>query len=215
MKEVATKKRGKTPEGVGKTQAPSTEVQVVNSSEEQHKYQTRLFNGKIVRVHKDEHGEPLLVAADLCALLEYKDGPSAIAAHCKGEIKKARFDTEGGSQFLQIISEADVYRLIMQSKMPQAVEFQDWVVQELLPSIRKTAHYKVTRKLNYVSQTTNDTAAPGSQLDLFPNFINFSLPEKPLSMLREARARLASQGTMFENHKDFLGYVVEKGLEAL
>lgn len=215
MTQNTTKKRGKTPEGYRESRTPSTEVHAVETSEKQHKYQTRLFNGKVVRVQKDENGEPWLVAVDLCALLEYQNGPAAIATHCKGEIKKARFDTDGGSQFLQIICEADVYRLIMQSKMPQAVEFQDWVVQELLPSIRKTAHYKVTRKLNYVPQTTNDTAAPGAQLDLFPQFISFSLPEKPVSMLREARARLAQSGTLFETHKEFLGYVIEKGLEAL
>lgn len=215
MKEIATKTHEKSPEGYRESRTPLTESSAVESSEKQHKYQTRLFNGKVVRVQKDEDGEPWLVAVDLCALLEYQNGPAAIATHCKGEVKKARFDTEGGSQFLQIICEADVYRLIMQSKMPQAVEFQDWVVQELLPSIRKTAHYKVTRKLNYVPQTTNDTTPPGEQLDLFPRLISFALPEKPVTLLREARARLASEGTTFESHKDFLGYVIEKGLEAL
>lgn len=215
MTQTAKKTRGRPFKEGDKTPTPLNEVHTVDSSEKQHKYLTRLFQGKLVRGEKDEHGEPWLVATDLCALLEYKDGPGAIAAHCKGEIKKAKYDTEGGSQWHQLISEADAYRLIMQSKMPQAVEFQDWVVQELLPSIRKTAHYKVKRKLDYLPQTTNDTAAAGAQLDLFPQFISFSLPEKPVSLLREARARLASEGKTFETHKDFLGYVIEKGLEAL
>lgn len=40
-----------------------------------------------------------------------------------------------------IIPESDVYRLVMRSNLPGAVEFQDWVVEEVLPSIRRTGQY--------------------------------------------------------------------------
>ncbi|PCI32375.1 MAG: BRO family protein [Alphaproteobacteria bacterium] len=36
------------------------------------------------------------------------------------------------------ISESGLYTLILRSNKPQAVPFQDWVTQEVLPSIRKT-----------------------------------------------------------------------------
>ena len=40
-----------------------------------------------------------------------------------------------------IISESDLYRSIIRSNLPDAEKFQDWVVEEVLPSIRKTGVY--------------------------------------------------------------------------
>ncbi len=34
-----------------------------------------------------------------------------------------------------------MYRLIMRSKLPSAEKFEDWVVNEILPSIRKHGAY--------------------------------------------------------------------------
>ena len=39
------------------------------------------------------------------------------------------------------IPEKDVYRLIMRSNLPNAEQFQDWVCDEVLPSIRKHGGY--------------------------------------------------------------------------
>lgn len=47
----------------------------------------------------------------------------------------------GQVRHVQVIPERDVYRLIMRSKMPEAEKFEDWVVGEVLPSIRKTGSY--------------------------------------------------------------------------
>ena len=40
-----------------------------------------------------------------------------------------------------IIPESDVYRLTLKSEMPNAERFSDWVVETVLPSIRKTGAY--------------------------------------------------------------------------
>ena len=42
----------------------------------------------------------------------------------------------GGTNMVYI-AEKDVYRLIMRSNLPNAEQFQDWVCDEVLPSIRK------------------------------------------------------------------------------
>ena len=42
---------------------------------------------------------------------------------------------------MTIIPERDVYRLVMRSKLPAAEAFEEWVVAEVLPSIRKTCSY--------------------------------------------------------------------------
>lgn len=42
---------------------------------------------------------------------------------------------------MNFITEGDVYRLIFKSKLPNAVKFEAWVVDEVLPTIRKTGGY--------------------------------------------------------------------------
>ncbi|MFR4580795.1 MAG: Bro-N domain-containing protein [Clostridium fessum] len=46
---------------------------------------------------------------------------------------------DAGEQVVEIsfITEGDVYRLIVHSKLPSAERFEHWVFDEVLPSIRK------------------------------------------------------------------------------
>lgn len=55
-----------------------------------------------------------------------------------------------GNQPTKFITEANLYRLIMRSKLPTAEEFQDWVCGEVLPSIRKHGAYLTTDVLECV-----------------------------------------------------------------
>lgn len=50
-------------------------------------------------------------------------------------------ETQGLHPQTNLITEKDVYRLVMNSKLPAAQEFEEWVVSEVLPSIRKTGAY--------------------------------------------------------------------------
>jgi anti-repressor protein len=47
-----------------------------------------------------------------------------------------------------IIPERDLYRLIIRSKLPEAEKFEEWVVGEVLPAIRKTGSYSVNQVFN-------------------------------------------------------------------
>ena len=98
------------------------------------------FDDERVRVFIDEEGEPWFVASDICGVLGYANPRAAIAAHCKG-VAKRDIPTRGGEQAALVIPERDVYRLIMRSKLPAAERFEEWVVGEVLPSIRKTGGY--------------------------------------------------------------------------
>lgn len=51
------------------------------------------------------------------------------------------------------IPEKDVYRLIMRSNLPNAEQFQDWVCDEVLPSIRKHGIYATD---NVIDQILNN-----------------------------------------------------------
>ena len=93
-----------------------------------------------VRVIADEQGEPWFVANDVARLLGYSNASDAISRHCKGG-RETRLPSAGGMQLIKVIPERDVYRLIMRSQLPAAEAFEDWVVSDVLPSIRKTGGY--------------------------------------------------------------------------
>jgi prophage antirepressor-like protein len=50
---------------------------------------------------------------------------------------------------MKYISESDVYRLITHSKLPSAEKFENWVFEEVLPSIRKTGGYVANGRYVY------------------------------------------------------------------
>ncbi len=91
-----------------------------------------------------KNGEPWFIASDVAYLLGYSNTRKAIKDHCKApSLLKSNesLPLEIPSRGLTIISERDVYRLIFRSKLPEAEQFEDWVVEEVLPSIRKTGGY--------------------------------------------------------------------------
>jgi len=101
------------------------------------------FEGSCVRV-VNRHGEPWFVGQDVASILGYVEPHKAVQRHCKAaEILK-----KGDSPLLEIpprglliISERDVYRLVMRSNLPTAERFEEWVVGTVLPTIRKTGGY--------------------------------------------------------------------------
>jgi vacuolar-type H+-ATPase subunit I/STV1 len=48
----------------------------------------------------------------------------------------------GRNQHATIINEANMYRLVMKSRAKNALVFQEWVIEDVLPSIRKTGKYE-------------------------------------------------------------------------
>lgn len=94
------------------------------------------FKTKQIRVIEID-GEPWFVAFDIATLLGYAKPRNAIAQHCKA----ATTAPKQGGGFISIIPERDVYRLVMRSKLPEAEAFEEWLVGEVLPSIRKTGSY--------------------------------------------------------------------------
>ena len=90
--------------------------------------------------------KPYVCAKDVAKALGYKNERDAIRTKCKGVVKHDIL-TNGGNQEVSFIPEADIYRLIFGSKLPQAQEFQDWVCEEVLPSIRKHGAYMTEQTL--------------------------------------------------------------------
>lgn len=79
--------------------------------------------------------------ATACAkILGYKRPTNAVATHCKEALKQGVL-TKGGWQEQKFISEGDLYRLIINSKLPTAERFERWVMDEVLPELRKKGSY--------------------------------------------------------------------------
>ena len=59
----------------------------------------------------------------------------------RGVVQKVNQYGDAEEQVVEIafITEGDVYRLIVHSKLPSAERFEHWVFDEVLPSIRKHA----------------------------------------------------------------------------
>ena len=86
-------------------------------------------------------GKPYFVGTDVAKALGYSNPRKAILDHCKG-VTKRDTPTSSGIQSMSYINEGDLYRLIMKSKLPSAEKFESWVMDEVLPIIRKTGSYQ-------------------------------------------------------------------------
>lgn len=102
------------------------------------------FNQSQVRTIIDVDGNLLFCGKDVCQILGYKDTVNAIKQHCCGVVKYHPIvDSLGRTQEARFLTEPDLYRLIVGSQLPAAQEFEKWVFEEVLPTIRKTGQYKM------------------------------------------------------------------------
>lgn len=105
------------------------ELQIFNSGE----------FGEIRTIEID--GKPYFVGTDVAKALGYNNPRDAVSRHCKGVVKRDT-PTSSGIQSMSYINEGDLYRLIMKSKLPSAEKFESWVMDEVLPTIRKAGSYQ-------------------------------------------------------------------------
>ena len=99
------------------------------------------------------NGEPYFCAMDITNALGYTDGRKAVITYCKsdGVSKRNGTDRLGRSQQYTYINERNLYALIMHSKLESAERFQDWVYEEVLPSIRKHQAYLTPDKIDEIA----------------------------------------------------------------
>ena len=87
-----------------------------------------------------KEGKILFVGNDVAAALGYVEKAKAVRTHCKG-VSEMDIPTNGGVQTVKVITEGDIYRLVVKSQLPQAEKFESWIFDEVLPSIRKNGGY--------------------------------------------------------------------------
>jgi len=174
--------------------------------------------------------EPWFCAIDICQVLGYKNELDAIKKHCREKgVAKRDLLTSGGKQEINFISEGNLYRLILRSRMPAAEKFESWVCDDVLPSIRKNGFYihpdfmdqkslnKLKKQLsesleNYL--TSEDITKTAKRFGLDRWYINsiISGSHKNNAVMQELqrRAMLNKNNELNAYHPDRLHEVVNK-----
>jgi len=94
------------------------------------------YGDNLIRVVNDETSkEPLWVAKDICAVLEYKEVSKTLSKLDDDEKGTKRIRTLGGEQEMMCVTESGLYTLILRSNKPEAKPFKRWVTHEVLPTI--------------------------------------------------------------------------------
>jgi prophage antirepressor-like protein len=85
--------------------------------------------------------DPWFVAKDVCDVLDIKQPTKALAVFPQSEKGVNTMHTPGGKQKMLTVNEPGLYRLVFQSRKPEAEKFKTWVFTEVLPSIRRTGMF--------------------------------------------------------------------------
>ena len=91
----------------------------------------------------EENGKVLFCGSDIAKALKYAKPINAVTAHCRCTLKRGIPHPQAPDKKIDMIfvSEGDVYRLITHSRLPAAEEFESWVFDDILPTIRRTGGY--------------------------------------------------------------------------
>lgn len=97
--------------------------------------------GEIRTIELD--GKIMFCGSDIAKALGYSEPHKAVTRHCKtdGGMFYPVIDSLGREQDAKFITEGNVYRLITHSKLPAAEDFERWLFDEVVPTIRKTGGY--------------------------------------------------------------------------
>lgn len=131
-------------------------------------------------------GEPWFVASDVAKVLGYANPSVAVNQHCKKAIKTAfnanHVDGSTPPVNVNLIPESDLYRLVMRSNVPKAEEFQTWVCEDILPTLRKTGSYTlpVSQPLS-VSYSLEDQLKAARFI-----FASHNIVDEPLTLALDA-----------------------------
>ncbi len=108
---------------------------------------TKIFNnpkfGK-VRIITDD-GKTLFCGSDVAKALGYSNPRDTINRHCRCVVKRDTPHPQSPEKQIEMtfIPEGDVYRLAAKSELPGADEFERWIFDEILPTLRKTGTYSM------------------------------------------------------------------------
>lgn len=157
------------------------------------------------------NNEPMFCLADVAKALEYVRPADAVTAHCKGVVILPT-PTNGGVQQVKYGKESEVYRLVMNSKAKRAEAFQDWVCEEVLPSIRKTGMYALPqdylsalKALVKAEEEKQQLALENKVMQPKAEYFDALVDRNLLTNFRDTAKELGIE------EKKFIAWLIEKG----
>lgn len=92
------------------------------------------------------NNEPIFCIADLCKILDLT--PSKVSQRLSDDVlsKYPIVDSIGREQFANFVNEDGLYDVILDSRKPEAKAFRKWITGEVLPTIRKTGGYMISKE---------------------------------------------------------------------
>ena len=106
-----------------------------------------------------KNNKEYIEAIEVATILGYSNPRDAISRHCNEEgvvfsdVRVVTGFRKDNSQAFQVVTkkfidEGNLYRLIIKSKLPSAKRFEKWIMDEVLPSIRKHGAYMSEEVIN-------------------------------------------------------------------
>ena len=89
--------------------------------------------------------EPYFVAKDICDALDIKDTEVSMRKLDDDERLMRKVYASGQNRDMWLVNESGLYNLIFRSNKPEARVFRKWVTSEVLPAIRKTGSYEISK----------------------------------------------------------------------
>jgi prophage antirepressor-like protein len=152
--------------------------------------------------------KPLFLANEIGQLLGLKNIRSSLS-RMNSLWKAVRpMDTVGGIQQMTFLTESGLYKLIMRSDKYEAIKFQEWICEIVLPSLRKTGQYKMQEH----SPKEQLTFKIENEFDLHTKVVHFLKNQYPESLFSAGLGEL--QDTVQKRIKSSkMGY--QKGMPDL
>jgi prophage antirepressor-like protein len=132
-------------------------------------------------------GKEYFPATECAKFLGYKNPQKAIREHCKG-VNEMVTPSAGGEQKKNFITEGNLYRLIIKSKLPNAERFEKWVFEEVLPSIRKHGMYAKDELLDNPDFLLDTVMALKKERDLSKKLLSENNTQKQVIKEMEPKA---------------------------
>lgn len=113
------------------------------------------FKGYKIRVYGTTD-KPWFVAKDIAQMLGIVNHRNIVANLKPYQKVVHTVDSLGGAQQTTLISEGAVYKMMTNSRKPEAEAFTDWVFEEVLPSIRRKGKYELEIKINELENKVSE-----------------------------------------------------------
>ena len=94
-------------------------------------------------------GEAWFVAVDICKMLGLAQVSRAVGRLDEDEVRLLKVthpQNPGRSVSVNAVNEAGLYQLILSGNKPEAKLFRRWVTSEVIPALRQTGYYQLTKR---------------------------------------------------------------------